>query len=86
MDCKKCHQERFSTPIDFSACNKCHEDYHVGDFEKNGFFISNPFYELGAERLIDSLTYAASNPAVSNTEIAYRTAGENLDWEASPAY
>ncbi len=37
VDCKKCHQERFSTPIDFSACNKCHEDYHMGDFEKNGF-------------------------------------------------
>lgn len=37
VDCKKCHQKRFSTPIDFSACNKCHEDYHMGDFEKNGF-------------------------------------------------
>jgi hypothetical protein len=50
------------------------------DYEKNGFFVSNPFYELGAERTITELTFAASNPAVSNTQIAYRTAGEDLDW------
>jgi len=50
------------------------------DYERDGFFISNPFYELGAERLITELTFATSNPAVSNTEIAYRTACEDFDW------
>ena len=51
------------------------------NFNKNGFFVSNPFYELGAERIIDSLTFTSSNPTVSNTEISYRTAGEDLDWD-----
>jgi len=51
------------------------------DYEENGFFVSNPFYELGAEREITELTFSTSNPAVSNTEIAYRTAGEDLDWD-----
>jgi len=36
VDCKKCHIDRFSTPIDFTACNKCHSDYHNGEFTKNG--------------------------------------------------
>jgi len=35
VDCKQCHEKRFSTPIDFSACNKCHDDYHEGEFKKN---------------------------------------------------
>ncbi len=53
----------------------------TADFQENAFFVSNPFYELGAEREITELTFFASNPAVSNTEIAYRTAGEDLDWD-----
>ena len=36
VDCKKCHKERFSTAIDFSACNNCHDDYHKDEFNKNG--------------------------------------------------
>ncbi len=36
VDCKQCHKERFSKTIDHSACSKCHEDYHKGEFEKNG--------------------------------------------------
>ncbi|MCF8403922.1 MAG: T9SS type A sorting domain-containing protein [Bacteroidales bacterium] len=52
------------------------------DYEKNGFFVSNPFYELGAERFITELTFAASNPAVSNSQIAYRTAGEDFIWDS----
>ncbi|MEZ4794813.1 MAG: hypothetical protein R2773_04950 [Flavobacteriaceae bacterium] len=36
VDCRKCHIERFSTPIDFSACQNCHDDYHQGDFAENG--------------------------------------------------
>jgi len=35
VDCKKCHKKRFSAPIDYSACNKCHKDYHLGEFIKN---------------------------------------------------
>lgn len=35
VDCKKCHEKSFSTPIDFSACSNCHEDYHRGEFIKN---------------------------------------------------
>ena len=35
VDCKQCHKKRFSTPIDFTACNKCHDDYHKGDFKEN---------------------------------------------------
>lgn len=36
VDCRACHVERFSTPIDFSACMNCHEDYHEGEFVENG--------------------------------------------------
>lgn len=37
VDCNQCHEKRYSTPIDFSACNKCHDDYHLGEFIKNDF-------------------------------------------------
>lgn len=37
VDCKKCHTERFSKPIAFNACSSCHQDYHRGEFKKNGF-------------------------------------------------
>ncbi|MBN2174379.1 MAG: right-handed parallel beta-helix repeat-containing protein [Bacteroidales bacterium] len=50
------------------------------NYEKNGLFISNPFYELGAEREITELTFITGNPAVSNSQIAYRTAGDDLIW------
>lgn len=36
VDCRECHKQRFSTPIDFSACNNCHSDYHHGEFTANG--------------------------------------------------
>lgn len=36
VDCRECHTERFSTPIDFSECQNCHEDYHEGEFVENG--------------------------------------------------
>jgi hypothetical protein len=35
IDCKECHTQRFSTPIDFSQCQNCHEDYHLGQFSEN---------------------------------------------------
>lgn len=36
VDCKLCHKKRFTTPIDFTACTNCHDDYHRGEFEENG--------------------------------------------------
>ena len=36
VDCKQCHEGRFSKAIDFSACNSCHDDYHKDEFRKNG--------------------------------------------------
>ncbi|MGB5556015.1 MAG: hypothetical protein WBM83_15270, partial [Flavobacteriaceae bacterium] len=36
VDCKECHKKRFTTPIDFSACNNCHSDYHRGEFKEKG--------------------------------------------------
>ena len=35
VDCKQCHKGRFTQAIDFSACNKCHKDYHKGEFKVN---------------------------------------------------
>jgi len=37
VDCKKCHVSgRYTKPIAYSSCNKCHNDYHLGEFKKNG--------------------------------------------------
>jgi hypothetical protein len=36
VDCKECHQESKIEPIDFSTCTQCHEDYHNGEFLKDG--------------------------------------------------
>ncbi|WP_166966181.1 cytochrome c3 family protein [Yeosuana marina] len=36
VDCKQCHKGRYTKAIDFSACNKCHVDYHKGEFKENG--------------------------------------------------
>lgn len=35
LDCRACHTESFSNPIDFSSCTNCHTDYHNGDFTEN---------------------------------------------------
>ena len=35
VDCRECHTDRFSTPIDFSSCAACHEDYHQGEFTQS---------------------------------------------------
>ena len=35
VDCRECHKARFSTPIDFSQCKNCHDDYHKGQFATN---------------------------------------------------
>ncbi len=36
VDCKQCHNGRFTETIDFSACNNCHDDYHRDEFSENG--------------------------------------------------
>jgi hypothetical protein len=36
IDCRECHTDRFTTPIDFSECKSCHSDYHNGEFAENG--------------------------------------------------
>jgi len=36
VDCKTCHKERLTEAIDFSQCKNCHEDYHKGEFSKEG--------------------------------------------------
>jgi hypothetical protein len=36
VDCKQCHKQRFTAPIDFAACTNCHSDYHKGEFKENG--------------------------------------------------
>ena len=36
VDCRQCHKKRFTTPIDFSACSNCHDDYHRGEFKEAG--------------------------------------------------
>jgi hypothetical protein len=35
VDCKGCHIDSFSNPIDFSECKTCHIDYHEGEFVEN---------------------------------------------------
>lgn len=35
VDCKQCHEGRFTETIDFLACNNCHEDYHQNEFNVN---------------------------------------------------
>lgn len=51
----------------------------------HGVFVSNPFYELGAERLINTLTFNRTFTAPANLQISYRTAlndGVWSDWTA----
>jgi len=36
VDCKSCHTERYSTPIAFDRCSNCHDDYHLGEFAREG--------------------------------------------------
>lgn len=50
------------------------------NLKKTGLFVSNPFYELGAERLISQLTFANAIPAGSTISYSYRTAGNDLLW------
>jgi len=50
------------------------------NYVKNGSFVSNPFYELGAERIIDSLNFLKTYTAPANLQLTYRTAGSDGIW------
>lgn len=36
VDCKECHQGKLTDPMTHDNCFDCHEDYHNGEFVKNG--------------------------------------------------
>ncbi|MCF8301720.1 MAG: cytochrome C [Bacteroidales bacterium] len=36
LDCRSCHQNNYTAPIEHSRCSDCHEDYHQGQFAENG--------------------------------------------------
>ncbi len=51
------------------------------NYVNHGVFVSNPFYQLGAERLINSLSFTASYNAVNaNLQVSYRTALSDGIW------
>lgn len=50
------------------------------NYVNHGVFTSNPFYELGAERLINSLTFTAVYSAPANCQVGYRVAGADKIW------
>jgi len=58
------------------------------NYVNHGVFTSNPFYELGTERLINSLSFTAVYSAPANCQVGYRVAGaDNIwgDWTAITA-
>lgn len=55
-------------------------------YEKNGLFVSNPFYELGANRQITELTFDKTTPEGTTVNIAYRTAVAGENWGPWTAY
>jgi hypothetical protein len=36
VTCKSCHKNKFTDPISHSKCMDCHQDYHEGQFTKQG--------------------------------------------------
>ena len=36
VDCKKCHKQKYTTPLNFQKCSDCHTDYHKAQFAKDG--------------------------------------------------
>lgn len=50
------------------------------NYKKTGLFVSNPFYELGAERVITQLTFTSTVPAGATVGISYRVAGNDKIW------
>ncbi len=54
----------------------------TANYVNHGVFVSNPFYELGAERLINTLTFVATFTAPANCQVTYRTAGADKLWSS----
>ncbi len=53
----------------------------TGNYVAQSSFTSYPFYELGADRLIQTLTFTAYfNPSWANCQVSYRTATSNKIW------
>jgi len=51
------------------------------NYVNHGVFVSNPFYELGAERLINSLAFDTTySPTMANCQLSYRTALSDGNW------
>jgi len=50
------------------------------NFVNHGVFVSNPFYELGGERIIDSIAFKKAYTAPANLQITYRSAGSDGVW------
>ena len=46
----------------------------------HGLFVSNPFYELGAERMINQIAWTKAATVPAKVEVNYRTAGSNGIW------
>lgn len=36
VDCRLCHEEGFTVPVAHESCQSCHEDYHKGEFVRDG--------------------------------------------------
>lgn len=36
VDCRKCHEESYTKPLAHNTCASCHDDYHQGEFRKDG--------------------------------------------------
>ena len=57
----------------------------TANYIAHGVFVANPFYELGAERLISTLTFTKVYTPPANLQVSYRTAlsdGVWSDWTA----
>ncbi len=52
----------------------------TANYSAHGVFVSNPFYELGAERLITTLTFNKTYTPPANIQVNYRTAGSDGIW------
>ncbi|MEI7982027.1 MAG: right-handed parallel beta-helix repeat-containing protein, partial [Bacteroidota bacterium] len=53
----------------------------TSSYVNRGVFVSCPFFELGAERLINSMAFtAAYNATYANCQVSYRLAGSDKIW------
>ncbi|HPS62208.1 MAG TPA: right-handed parallel beta-helix repeat-containing protein [Bacteroidales bacterium] len=50
------------------------------NYSSHGVFVSNPFYELGAVRTIDSLAFVKAVTGGATVQVCYRTAGTDGIW------